>query len=153
MMAEAKEEVDDGEGEEMGAVAWDQRNWYWCGGPAGVHDEPVENLVDKHHSQNHDENHHNEKLEEKLLDEIHDENHHSEKLEEKLLDEIHDENHHNEKLEEKLLDENHNHMYWVEIDQHLVEETAIRPLNHVEMINLQLEDDHHLHDGEQDQEE
>jgi hypothetical protein len=34
-----------------------------------------------------------------------------------------------------------------------VEETAIRPLNHVEMINLQLEDDHHLHDGEQDQEE
>jgi hypothetical protein len=28
MMAEAKEEVDDGEGEEMGAVAWDQRNWY-----------------------------------------------------------------------------------------------------------------------------
>jgi hypothetical protein len=152
MMAEAKEEVDDGEGEEMGAVAWDQRNWYWCGGPAGVHDEPVENLDDSEihddDENHHIENHHNEKLEEKLIDEIYDENHHNEKLVEKILDVIPQ----SEKLEEKL-DENHNHMYWVEIDQHLVEETAIRPLHHVEMINLQLEDDHHLHGEEQDQEE
>jgi len=47
----------------------------------------VENLDDKHRSENHDDD--------EKLHEIHDENHHNEKLVEKLLDEIHDENHHN----------------------------------------------------------